>query len=165
MKRRVACAALPGLALALAAPAPAWPTPLAAGAAVRWPEVALLDGGRFGPREAEGRAVVAVFWSVTCPFCRRHNERLQKLHEAAAGKPLAVLGIARESDPALVREHLRRHGLAFPVTLEHAPLSALLAPRRLVPLTVTIDRQGRLRQHIPGEMAEDDVMELMKLAA
>ena len=29
-----------------------------------------------------------------------------------------------------------------------------------VPLTVTVDRQGRLKQVIPGEMAEDDVMEL-----
>jgi hypothetical protein len=27
---------------------------------------------------------------------------------------------------------------------------------------VTVDRQGRLKQVIPGEMFEDDVMELLK---
>jgi hypothetical protein len=30
-----------------------------------------------------------------------------------------------------------------------------------MPLTVTVDRRGRLRQVIPGEMFEADVMELL----
>ena len=39
-----------------------------------------------------------------------------------------------------------------------APL--LSSPRRAIPMTCTIDRQGRLIQAIPGEMFEDDVMDL-----
>ena len=34
----------------------------------------------------------------------------------------------------------------------------------MIPLTVTVDRQGRLLQAIPGEMFEEDVMELQRLA-
>ena len=55
-------------------------------------------------------------------------------------------------------------GWSFPVTLDGAVLGDALSPRRSVPLTVTVDRQGRLQEVIPGEMFEDDVMGFLKLA-
>ena len=126
--------------------------------------VTLLDGSRFGPAQAEGRALVVVFWSTTCPFCRRHNQHVEALHRAAAGRRLAVLGVARERDAAAVRRHAGEHGYTFPITLDHAPLSAALSARRIIPLTVTVDRAGRLLQVIPGEMFEADVLEVLQLA-
>jgi hypothetical protein len=44
-------------------------------------------------------------------------------------------------------------------------MAQALSTRRLVPLTVTVDRSGRLRQVIPGEMFEADVLELARLGA
>jgi len=163
MKRRQAVATL------AAAAAPAWwraatAAPAAPGQLVAWPEVTLLDGSRFGPAQAQGRALVVVFWSTTCPFCRRHNQHVEMLHRAAAGRRLAVLGVARERDAAAVRRHAGEHGYTFPITLDHAPLSAALSARRIIPLTVTVDRSGRLLQVIPGEMFESDVLELLQLA-
>ena len=34
----------------------------------------------------------------------------------------------------------------------------------MIPLTATVDRSGRLQQVIPGEMFEEDVLELTRLA-
>jgi len=153
-------AALAGLAVAPRASA----APVRAGEVVPWPEVTLLDGSRFGPTQAAGHAMVVVFWSTTCPFCRRHNPHVEKLHRAAEGKPLRVLGVARDRDPAVVRQHAQAQGYSFPITLDVQPLAEVLSLRRLTPLTVTTDRQGRLRQVIPGEMFEDDVLELLQLA-
>ncbi|MCU0967444.1 MAG: TlpA family protein disulfide reductase [Rubrivivax sp.] len=132
-------------------------------AAVGWPTVRLLDGRRVGSADFAGRAVVAVFWSTTCAFCRRHNRHVERLHREA-GDRLFVLGIARERDPALVAHYAARQGYTFPITLDHAPLAAVLSTRNLMPLTVTVDRQGRLVQVIPGEMFEADVLELERLA-
>ena len=163
MKRRLAMAAM-----AVAAGPAGWTAaraaPAAPGQAVAWPEVTLLDGSRFGPAQAEGRALVVVFWSTTCPFCRRHNEHVEKLHRAAAGRRLAVLGVSRDRDVAAVRRHAREHGYTFPITTDQAPLAAALSARRIIPLTVTVDRGGRLLQVIPGEMFESDVLELLQLA-
>ena len=126
----------------------------------RW----LLDGGRFGPAQAEGRALVVVFWSTTCPFCRRHNQHVEKLHRSAAGQGLVVLGVALDREPQAVRRYAQQQGYSFAITLAHAPMAAALASRRLIPLTVTVDREGRLLQQIPGEMFEADVLELQRLA-
>lgn len=154
-------AALPPWALQAADAAPA------AGAApvVAWPEVHLLDGSRLGNPSAAGRPVVAVFWSTTCPFCRRHNQHIEKLHRAAAGRGLLVLGIARDRDAARVRAYAQAQGYTFPVTMDHQSLAAALAARNVIPLTVTIDRRGRVLQAIAGEMFEEDVMDLARLAA
>ena len=140
--------------------------PAQRGEAVAWPTVPLLDGGSFGPEQAAGKAVVVVFWSTTCPFCRRHNPHVEKLRAqaAAAGLPLVVLGVARDRDADAVKRHARQHGYRFPITLASAPLAAALSTRNVIPLTVTVDRRGRLAEVIPGEMFEEDVLALAKLA-
>jgi len=135
------------------------------GQTVPWPDMALLGGGRFGAAQAADHAVVVVFWTTTCPFCRRHNQHVEKLHRAAAGKRLRVLGVARETDAELVAHYARAQGYSFPITMNQPGLAELLSPRRAVPMTVVVDRQGRLKQTLPGEMFEEDLLELLQLAA
>jgi peroxiredoxin len=141
--------------------------PAAQGERVQWPQVKLLDGSPFGARQAEGKAVVAVFWSTTCPFCKRHNQHLEKLAKAAATtkKPLVVLGISRDRDASSVARYAKEQGYSFAITMDAEPLRAALATRNMIPLTVVIDRQGRMKQVLPGEMFEEDVLELLDLAA
>jgi len=132
------------------------------GQAVVWPDVTLLDGTRWGAAQAQGKQVVVVFWSTTCPFCLRHNEHIEKLRRAAAGRALEIITVARDKDPAAVKAYLARHGYGFQVTMAQDAMAAALSPRKVIPLTVTVDRQGRLGQVIPGEMFEDDVMEWLR---
>jgi thiol-disulfide isomerase/thioredoxin len=138
--------------------------PVQPGAVVQWPQVALLDGNRLTAKDFADRAVVVVFWSTTCPFCKRHNQHVEKLHRAAAGQALRVLGVARDRDAAAVARYAKQEGYSFPITLDAAPLQALLATRNVIPLTVAITRQGRLKQVLPGEMFEEDVLEFLELA-
>ena len=140
-------------------------TPAARGETVLWPSVTLLDGKPWSAGQARGQAVVVVFWRLDCPYCERHNAHVEKLHRAAAGKPLTVLGVVvRERDPQAVRAHMAKRDWQFPVTLDSAAMAAALSERRSVPLTVSVDRQGKLREVIPGEMFEDDVLGFLKLA-
>ena len=150
------------LALHGANAAPAQP-----GQPVQWPAVThLLDGKSLSATELQARPAVVVFWTTTCPFCRRHNQHLEKLHRAAlaAGSPLRVLAVARETNAATVRRYAQTQGYSFDITLEHQPLAAALSERKVIPLTVCVDRNGRLQQVLPGEMFEEDVMEFLPLA-
>jgi len=148
----------------LAAPwAAADAVPARRGERVVWPaSVPLVGGGHWQP--VPGQATIVVFWSTTCPFCKRHNQHVEKLHQALQGRPATVLGAARDRDPEAVRRHMASHGLSFPVTLAWQGLAAALSDRNMIPLTVTVDRDGRLREVIPGEMFESDVLGLAALA-
>ncbi len=158
MRRRALLAMLPALGAGRHAAA----APAALGATVDWPTVHLLDGRRLDADALRDRAGVVVFFSTDCPYCRRHNQRLERLARASAGGPLRVLGAATDRDPDRVQAYLREQGLGFDVTLDAGPLRAALGERRIVPLTAVIDRRGRLRELIPGEMAEEDVLGLAR---
>lgn len=139
--------------------------PAARGEVVSWPQqLSMLDGSNWPAEQWRDRAAVIVFWSLHCGFCERHNEHVEKLHRAAAGKRLSVLSVVAERDADAVRRRMAQRGWSFPVTLGREPLAAALGARRSVPLTITVDRQGRLRELIPGEMFEADVLGFMRLA-
>jgi thiol-disulfide isomerase/thioredoxin len=160
-----------GAGLAMLSLGPALAAPAAKGQGVVWPEVPLLDGTRLPAGHWAGQAAVVVFWATTCPFCRRHNEHVQKLHQAAdaaraSGKRAPrVLTVARDRDAAVVRRYAKDRGYGFPITMDYAALSQALSTRNMIPLTVAVDRLGRLHQVYPGEMFEEDVMELLALDA
>lgn len=157
MKRRTLLVGLPLAPGLYAAPA-------RRGEQVAWPKPAgLIDGSIW--QALPGHAVVVVFWRLDCGYCERHNAHVEKLHRAAAGKPLQVLGVVRGSDAAAVRQHMRQRGWTFPVSVGEAAFSEALTTRRSVPMTLTVDRAGQLREQIPGEMFESDVLDLIKLAS
>jgi peroxiredoxin len=139
------------------------PTPI--GQPVPWPIVRLLDGRTVAAAQVQGRAVIVVFFATDCAFCQRHNQRLDQLVRRSAALPLTVIAAALDREAAPVEAYLARHGYTFPTTMDSAVLRPVLTARRSYPMTCVIDRQGVLREVIPGEMAEDDVLGLAKWAA
>ncbi|KWT94178.1 MULTISPECIES: TlpA disulfide reductase family protein [unclassified Variovorax] len=126
--------------------------------------VRLLDGTRFAPQVRAGKALILVFWATYCPYCARHNAHIEKLYKRTRGLPLQILSAATDRDPAVVRAYMQRNAYTFPVTLDSEALKAPLTPRKVMPLTCCIDRRGVLRPAIPGEMLEEDVLDLARLA-
>ena len=156
-------ALLAALALSGGAGVAAWPG--AAGPAPRLPAAfRLVEGPPLSAAELRGQALVLVYFATDCGFCRRHNRHVQQLAEATRGQPLRVLGVATDRDADVVRRYLAEQGHRFPVTLDDGGLRAGLTSRRVIPYTVVLDRQGRLREQIPGEMSEGDVMDLARWA-
>jgi len=130
-----------------------------------WPDITLLDGSVLPAASWQDTAAVLVFWATYCPFCLRHNAHVEKLHRAMVGKPLRVLSLATDRDPAVVQRYMRRHGYTFPVSLaDSEPLRLRLALRRTIPTTVGISRSSRVGLALPGEMFEEDVLDMGRLA-
>ncbi|BDI07889.1 TlpA disulfide reductase family protein [Sphaerotilus microaerophilus] len=136
----------------------------ALGEPVRWPSVTLLDGQTLAPDHWRDAATLVVFFATTCPFCQRHNQHVEKLVQATRGQPLRVVGAALDRTAAPVQAYLQRQQYTFPVTLDAGLLREALTPRKVIPLTCVVDRSGRLREVIPGEMFEEDVLGLAKWA-
>lgn len=145
----------PALAWAQATPTDA-PT-------ITWPRLQLLDGSVWSPDSWKGRPAIVVIWATYCPYCMRHNARLDQLHRSATAKGLRILAVATDTDEAEVRQYMAEHGYGFPVTLDKGQLRQRLSTRRMIPLTALIQANGQLRMVIPGEMSEDDIMGLPRM--
>ena len=164
-RRSSLCAGVAWVAGAVAGLAPALGlAQAAAGAPVVWPRVRLLDGRPLPAPALQHKAAVIVFFATTCAYCGRHNQHVQRLLQASAGLPLQVLGVAHDRQADAVQRHMAAQGWTFDVSLDERPLHAVLSERRITPLTCVLDRQGRLREVIPGEMFADDVMGLARWA-
>ena len=131
-------------------------------APVDWPSLRLVDGSAVGPAHWAGRPVIVVFWATWCAFCKRHNAHIDKLFRSLDASGPRVLGVAMDSDAAGIRRYMQANGYRFPVVLDDGLLRHRFTSRRVVPMTCLVDRQGRLMQSIPGEMAESDVLGLPK---
>lgn len=139
-------------------------TPIGPGDRLQWPALQLLDGNALDPQAWQEQPAVLVFWATWCPHCLRHNAHVDKLHRDARRQGLHVLGLALEDDAGKVRRYMATHGYGFPVALNGDTLRRRLTARKVLPMTAVLDRQGRLRQLLPGEMTEDDVLDLPRIA-
>ena len=139
----------------------AW-TPEAA-PVMAWPDIRLLDGSTLSSTSWQGQAAVVVFWATYCPYCKRHNAHVDRLHKTTHAQAVRVLGVALDSSAETVRRYMLGNGYQFPVTLDDGTLRKRFTTRRVIPMTCVLDRQGRLLQAIPGEMTEDDVLGLPRL--
>jgi thiol-disulfide isomerase/thioredoxin len=156
--------ALCGLALIWAGAARAGELTAEQRKAFDWPALTLLDGRALAPESWRDTAAVVVFWATWCPFCRRHNARIEQLHRLAAGPHLRILSVALDGDEASVQRYMTANDFHFPVVVGRPELRQLFTPRRVIPMTCVVDRGGHLLQSIPGEMAEADVLALAAFA-
>jgi hypothetical protein len=149
--------------LALAGPLAAVARPAVSGDTLEWPPLRLLDGSVLAPSAWQDTAAVLVFWHTTCPFCKRQNAHVDKLFRSLGRRPLRVLGVALDQDETTVQRYLQDNRYGFAVTMDAARLRDRIAMRNVIPTTCLVDRNARLLQTIPGEMFEEDVMELVSV--
>jgi len=132
---------------------------------VDWTDIALIDGRVVRAEELRAQAVVVELWATWCPFCRKQNPHLQKLHEAAGGKGLMVLTFTIDDDVQLIREYQRKYGYTFAAAPMTPQVERWFGKRRSLPELYVIDKSGRLVLREEGEMFPEDVAALARFAA
>lgn len=128
------------------------------------PEVQLLDGTRLSAADFAGKPLVIEYWASWCPYCARQNPYFQKLAEAARDKGLRILTVSIDQDEQAARDYVAKHGYTFGVVMDNAALRAVFGKRRVIPEVFVLDATGKLVEDIPGEMFEEDVLELLRHA-
>jgi len=119
--------------------------------------------------DLHGRPVVINFWATWCEPCRTELPTIQaaytKVRASAAGPGpgLEVLGVAVESDPAIVISFQKEFSLAYPLLPDEAGQVKNLYRVGPIPTSFFIDRQGIIRAIQIGILADSDLTEKLKL--
>lgn len=127
---------------------------------VAWPALHAVNGPDIQPADWADMPAIVVFWETWCPYCKRHNERVEQLYQSVRGKKIRVLGATTETDEAKVRAYVQSSQLHFPVAMVSADFRTQFTRRKVIPLTCLVAGDGQLLQVIPGEMGLDDVLSL-----
>lgn len=152
-----------GAAFALTRFAAPRPADLAAGAAASDRAAApafvttTLDGRRWSLAEHRGQVVLLNFFATWCPPCRAEMPDLVDLAQAYQPKGVAVLGLSLDEGGAgVVQPFVQRYRLSFPVALAD-PSSEIAAGITGIPVTLLLDRSGRIARHYVGRISPEQV--------
>ena len=134
-----------GLLLFLATAGQAWCQEMAKGRPV--PEFALTDllGETHHLSDYRGKAVFLNFWATWCPPCRSEMPSIERAYRALKGRGLVVVAVSLDSDArSVVERFVKELALTFPILLDPQGTSAQAYRLPGLPVSLLIDRKGRL---------------------
>ena len=99
-----------------------------------------------------GRAVLLNFWASWCEPCRAEMPSLQQAAALHGAGKLLVLAINFKEKPASALQFAERAGITLPVLLDVDGQAARRWDVRIFPTTLTLDRRGRPRHRVRGEL-------------
>lgn len=100
-----------------------------------------------------GKVVIINFWATWCVPCLQELPFLEEYYKAHLDDGLVVLAVTSDGPETVsqVRSVARRGRWTMPVLLDHeGAITALLNPRDSRPLTLFVDRTGRLAYEHEG---------------
>ncbi|MGH7295068.1 MAG: peroxiredoxin family protein, partial [Polyangiaceae bacterium] len=105
-------------------------------------------GNTFRLSDHLGKDVVLLdFWSTFCEPCKAEFPHLRAMYDGQKAKGLIVVGVAMDGPETVadVPAFVRRFELDFPViTDEDSRIASLYNPKKSMPLSVLIDKAGRI---------------------
>ena len=126
---------------------------IAVGQTSHAPVLVLKDlGGRaLRLSDYKGKVVVLNFWATWCPPCRAEMPDLIKMQREYRSRGLQVVGITYPPEEiAEVRQFVRKLGVNYPIALGTSETKSLFDETETLPLTIVIDREGKVRERIEG---------------
>lgn len=102
--------------------------------------------------DLKGRAVLINFWASWCEPCRAEMPTLQQIADIYGPDKLLVLALNFKEHPRRAIQFAATTGLSLPVLLDPQGQTAGAWGVKVFPTTVLIDRQGRPRQRVQGEV-------------
>lgn len=157
-----------GRAQAAPAPAPAVAAAVAAAAPLPAPlqlQASHLSGEAFSMKQIQGRVAVVFFWSTSCAVCRDTLPELRANLDGWRGKPISLLqvNVDKQAEDWQAYERIRSQMHKPAASLLSLYQDASLSPPKL-PLTLVVDRQGRVVHRYEGRIAPEawnDVADLL----
>jgi thiol-disulfide isomerase/thioredoxin len=102
--------------------------------------------------DVAGRAVLLNFWASWCEPCRAEMPTLQQVADLYGPERLLVLAVNFKEHPARALQFAASTGLTLPVLLDPQGQTARAWGARVFPSTVLVDRHGKPRQRVQGEV-------------
>jgi peroxiredoxin len=113
-----------------------------------------LSGRTVTLQDQRGSTVVLAFWATWCAPCRDELPVLERLWRDRAQQRITVLAISDEPE-ATVRDFAASGGYTFPILLDPDRQAFDMYQVRLMPSTIVVDANGRIRARFERTTEEE----------
>ncbi len=110
-----------------------------------------LDGNMISLSQLRGKVVLLNFWATWCGPCRIEMPAMERLYRSYSRKDFEILAVSTDPQGAAVtRPFQQEMGFTFPILHDAEYRIGLMYGARSLPMTFMVDRQGIVRQKVPG---------------
>lgn len=122
-----------------------------------------LSGRSVRLSDYKGKVVLLNFWATWCPPCRAEMPELVLLQKEYQSRGLQIVGVTY---PSYSRDDVRRLArnlkLNYPVLFGSRELAAKYEVGEVLPVTIVIDREGKIRDRILGILEPEEFEQSIK---
>jgi len=121
------------------------------------PSLALRDlqGKEHKLADYRGKVVVLNFWATWCDPCREEMPSMQRLQDKLAGRPFAILAVDYGEGAPRINDFLKKIPVRFTVLLDRDTSAATAWKVKVLPTTLVLDPQLRIRYSVVGDLEWD----------
>lgn len=121
-----------------------------------------IEGKTITTASLKDQVVLVNFWATDCPGCIAEMPGLIETYNQYHNKGFEVIAVAMSYDPPNhVLSYKQKNALPFPVMHDgYGEIASKFEDVRVTPTTFILDKQGRVIQHLIGEL---DFVALHKL--
>lgn len=110
-----------------------------------------LNGNTVSLSQLRGKVVLVNFWATWCGPCRIEMPAMEQLYRSYSRKDFEILAVSTDPQGAAVtRPFQQEMGFTFPILHDAEYRIGLMYGARSLPMTFMVDRQGIVRQKVPG---------------
>jgi len=129
-----------------------------------------LAGGQLSPSDYRGRFVVVNFWNPDCPPCREEAPAIAASWKVLGARGVAFIGVMYvgggwPDDQGGARRFEAEFGLTYPTVVDEGSRLARAFAIPGIPVTIVVDRSGRMRYRIVGRVHPGEVEALVSKLA
>ena len=113
-------------------------------------ELATLEGKKLDLKSLRGQVVLLNFWATWCVPCRAEVPELNVLQKNFAADGLTVIGVSWDDSRENILQFQQEIPQSYKIAVDGENLQDQFNGVRNLPVTVVIDREGRIRNTIIG---------------
>lgn len=121
----------------------------------RAPEFSIkgLDGTIISLADMRGKVVFINFWATWCPPCREEIPDFVEFYRQNKSRGVEIVGFSVDKlSPEDLRAFVLKNKMSYPVAFATQKLMREYQPGPLIPTTIVIDKQGRIRDKQEGSL-------------
>ncbi len=117
-----------------------------------------LDGASVSLLSYRGKPLWLNFFATWCPPCNSEMPEIERHYRRDAKAGLVVVGLDQHENAELVRNFARSRDVTFPTLLDDGDAAKAFSVN-VLPVSVFIDKTGKVRQVRYGEMSSSEMDE------
>ena len=122
-----------------------------------------IEGRAFSLSDYKGKIVLLNFWATWCPPCRAEMPDLIKMQRDYGARGLQIIGITYPPETlGEARRFVRKLRVNYPIVLGTKETKALFDESETLPVTIVIDREGKIVERIEGILLAEEFEQKIK---